>query len=131
MDIFTPQRMILLALVGWLGSGLIEHWIAAIIVTIAAAIVFAFRSNYYGRDAAEQILAVLLRYGEMYGLQIIEKIEQDYGRAPGPGLVYPTLRQLEREGLVSTRWCEERLEKRGYKELIQICPAVDVMLFDT
>lgn len=60
-----------------------------------------------------QILSVLLRYGEMYGLQIADTIKQDFGRKPGCFTLYPALRRLERQGFVTYRWGEERPQERG------------------
>lgn len=66
------------------------------------------------RELESQILAVLSKYGEMYGLQITNMIERDFEHpAPGFNMVYPALRRLERLGLVTTRWSEERLKERG------------------
>jgi hypothetical protein len=86
--------------------------LAVILMTMASVVVFALVLEYFGRNLEDPILTVLLRYGEMHGIQIIEKIEQDYGSAPGFGCVYPALRRLERKELVSARWGEERLEKK-------------------
>lgn len=65
------------------------------------------------REIEPEILSVLLRYGEMYGLQILDAIGQDFGTRPGWGILYPGLRQLERRGFVVSRWGEERPEIRG------------------
>jgi len=64
-------------------------------------------------ELKEQILTVLLRHGELYGLQMRELIEQDFGRKVSFGSLYPTLRRLERGGLVTARWGDERLVERG------------------
>lgn len=61
----------------------------------------------------EQILAVLLRHGELYGLQIIDLIEQEFGRKVNFGSLYPTLHRLERDGLVTARWGDEQPIERG------------------
>jgi len=64
-------------------------------------------------ELKEQILTVLLRYGELYGLQIRELIEQDFGRKVSFGSLYPTLRRLERGGFVTARWGNEQPVERG------------------
>mgnify|MGYP000274086987 CR=1 FL=1 len=65
------------------------------------------------RELSAQILVVLLHYGEMPGLQIIDAIKDDFGYAPGFGSLYPVLRRLERNELIKSRWGEERPEERG------------------
>lgn len=79
-------------------------------ITILVVLVL-YQTNYY--IVKVQIMAVLLRYGEMYGLQIADAIEQDFGKKVGSGLLYPSLRRLERKGFISSRWSETRLEERG------------------
>ena len=78
-------------------------------IIILALVLFKRNSSI----VKEQIMVVLLRYGEMYGLQIADALKQDFGKKVGPGLLYPSFRQLEREGFVSSRWGETRLEERG------------------
>lgn len=80
---------------------------------IASLPVLALLLCQRDRKLESQILTVLLRYGEMYGLQIIDAIEEDFARNAGFGAVYPTLRRLERDGFVITRWGEEQPWERG------------------
>lgn len=65
------------------------------------------------REIEPEILSVLLRYGEMYGLQVTDALQQDFDRKPGWGFLYPALRRLERQGFVTSRWGNERPEVRG------------------
>ena len=65
------------------------------------------------RELKAQILVVLRRYGEMPGLQITITIKHNFGYAPGFGSLYPVLRRLERDGLITSRWGEEQPEERG------------------
>lgn len=65
------------------------------------------------REIELKILCVLSCYGEMYGLQIADAIEQKFGRKPGWGVLYPGLRRLERQGFVTARWDNERPAERG------------------
>lgn len=62
----------------------------------------------------EGILTVLDGY-ELYGLQIIDAVEEGSGGKLklGFGTVYPTLRRLERKGFVQARWGEDTPEERG------------------
>jgi len=73
-------------------------------------VLLLYRSDH---ELKEQILTVLLRHGELYGLQIRELIEQDFGRKVSFGSLYPTLRRLERGGFVTARWGDERPVERG------------------
>lgn len=84
-----------------------------IILVFALVPMLALVLSQRDRKLERQILKVLLRYEEMYGLQIIEAIEQDFGREPGFGSVYPALRRLEREGFVNAHWGDERPVNRG------------------
>ena len=63
------------------------------------------------RGTLEMILLRLLAEGEMYGYQLVSKLEQ---RSDGQfrikeGTLYPVLYRLEDAGLVETRW--ETLER--------------------
>jgi DNA-binding PadR family transcriptional regulator len=65
------------------------------------------------REIELKILCALSCYGEMYGLQITGVIEQNFGRKPGWGVLYPGLRRLEGQGFVTARWDNERPAERG------------------
>ncbi len=65
------------------------------------------------REIELKILCVLSCYGEMYGLQIADAIEENFDRRPGWGFLYPGLRRLERQGFVVARWDNERPTERG------------------
>ena len=54
-----------------------------------------------------------LRRGPAYGLQLTTNLEMSLGKRPSAGLLYPTLRAMEREGtLVSENRCEA-VDARG------------------
>lgn len=59
----------------------------------------------------------LLKKGSLYGKEIINKIEERFAGKwkPSHGLVYPILRELETEGLVTGEWQGE-----GSKKTIRI-----------
>jgi len=61
------------------------------------------------------LLFALLRHGEAYGLQLIDRINEDTGRRLEftQGVVYPALHKLEREGFVKTRKSEPLPERGG------------------
>jgi len=52
------------------------------------------------------LLLALLRTGESYGYELIEKVRRLSGGSLewSDGMLYPVLRRLEREGLVASRW---------------------------
>lgn len=60
------------------------------------------------------LLAALRVKGEVYGVPIVEEIEQRTGRSVSPAAVYVTLRRLEEKGLV-TSWLSEPVAERGGK----------------
>ena len=60
------------------------------------------------------LLAALRIKGEVYGVPIVEEIEQRTGRSASPAAVYVTLRRLEEKGLV-TSWLSEPVAERGGK----------------
>jgi DNA-binding PadR family transcriptional regulator len=60
------------------------------------------------------LLAALRVRGPVYGVPIVEEIEQRTGRSVSPAAVYVTLRRLEEKGLVRS-WLGEPLAERGGK----------------
>lgn len=82
----------------------------SVLVLICVVVLICVRRSH---EIEQEILSVLLRYGEMYSLQIRDAIEQDFGKKPGLEILYPGLRRLERQGLVTTRWGNERPQVRG------------------
>ena len=59
---------------------------------------------------------LLALYGkELYGLQIPQAIEESSGgeRKMRIGTLYPVLHNLERKGLVESRWGDEEYAERG------------------
>jgi PadR family transcriptional regulator, regulatory protein PadR len=61
------------------------------------------------------LLVVLLRHGEGYGLQLIDRIRDDAGGhlVFAQGVLYPALRRLEQEGLVKSRTSDALPERGG------------------
>lgn len=82
----------------------------SVLVLICVVVLICVRRSH---EIEQEILSVLLCCGEMYGLQIRDAIERDFGRKPGWGVLYPGLRRLERQDYVTSRWGNERPEVRG------------------
>lgn len=60
------------------------------------------------------LLAVLHLDGEVYGVRIVDEIEQRTERSVSRAAVYVTLRRLEKKGLLSS-WMSEPVAERGGK----------------
>lgn len=61
----------------------------------------------------EQELLSLLSGRELYSVQIERAFKDVLGRKRNFGSFYPTLRKLEKQGLLSAQWGEETSEERG------------------
>ncbi|WP_422661680.1 PadR family transcriptional regulator (plasmid) [Paenibacillus sp. EC2-1] len=59
------------------------------------------------------ILHLLKKKGRLYGKEIIKEIEDRFQGSwkPSHGLVYPILRELEKEGLVTGEWLGDNSKK--------------------
>ena len=55
------------------------------------------------RGALRLLVLHLLREKPMHGYEIMKSLERLFGRAPGPGALYPQLRYLRQKGLVEAR----------------------------
>jgi DNA-binding PadR family transcriptional regulator len=66
-------------------------------------------------NALEEMFLTVLSTRELYGLEIVKAIEAatEGKRRIGFGSLYPTLHQLEKKGLVKSRWGEDAPEERG------------------
>lgn len=84
-------------------------WCSVLVLSSVLILIWIKRSH----EIESKILSVLRGHSEMYGLQIADAIEQDFGRKPGWQVLYPGLRRLERQGVITARWDEEQPEKRG------------------
>jgi PadR family transcriptional regulator, regulatory protein PadR len=71
-------------------------------------------SNPLGEFEQVVLLATLRVTGEVYGVPIVDEIEQRTGRSVSPASVYVTLRRLEEKGLV-TSWLSDPVAERGGK----------------
>ena len=61
----------------------------------------------------EQELLSLLSGRELYSVQIERAFKEVLGRKRNFGSFYPTLRKLEKQGLLSAQWGDEAPEDRG------------------
>ena len=65
------------------------------------------------------LLLALLRSGESYGYELIERVRHLSGGTLewSDGMLYPVLRRLERDGLVASRWdvAENGRRRRYYR----------------
>jgi DNA-binding PadR family transcriptional regulator len=50
---------------------------------------------------------------ELYSTQIEKRLHEVYGRNRSFGSIYPTLRDLEKQGLLESRWADDRPENRS------------------
>ncbi len=69
------------------------------------------------KGAAELAVLALVRPGECYGSQILERVNAG-GQLVTEGALYPLLSRLEREGRLASRWTvEEAAAPRKYYRL--------------
>lgn len=67
-------------------------------------------------SSLEELIMTPLLNNELYGLQLVQAIEEASGgkRRIGIGSLYPTLHRLEKnKGLIESRWGDDRPEERG------------------
>ncbi|BAY96057.1 MULTISPECIES: PadR family transcriptional regulator [unclassified Tolypothrix] len=64
-------------------------------------------------SALEEDILTLLRGLEMYGLEILDGLNDGRPIPIGFGSLYPTLNRLEKKGLVSWKWGDEQDETGG------------------
>jgi PadR family transcriptional regulator PadR len=66
-------------------------------------------------SALEEMLLTVMLHRELYGLEIIKAIKESTKgkRRIGFGSLYPTLHQLEKKGMVKSRWGEGTPAERG------------------
>ncbi|HEY9635252.1 MAG TPA: helix-turn-helix transcriptional regulator [Coleofasciculaceae cyanobacterium] len=61
----------------------------------------------------EDILTLMLGYEMLYGLEILDGLNNGRPIPIGFGSLYPTLNRLEKKGLVSWKWGDEQDETGG------------------
>lgn len=89
----------------------------------------AARVSQLRRGALELAILALLADGELYGVEIVDRLRALQGLEASPGTVYPLLNRLSRAGEVLTAWRESpvgpprkyyRLSSRGRRTLSEL-----------
>lgn len=68
---------------------------------------FASWSTQLRKGVVELMILSLVRDGALYGYAIVRELKERGGLVAGEGTVYPVLRRLESDGLVSAAWSDE------------------------
>jgi len=67
------------------------------------------------RKQLDTIVLTFLREQPMYGYELMTKIQKTFGIHFGPSTIYPFLAQLEKNGLVKSKWnIEEKRPRKNY-----------------
>ncbi len=64
------------------------------------------------RGALRLLILYSLKEGPKHGYEIMKELENLFGKAPGPGALYPQLRYLKQKGLVTAT-----VSQRGAKKI--------------
>lgn len=68
---------------------------------------FASWSTQLRKGVVELMILSLVRNEALYGYAIVRALKERGGLVAGEGTVYPVLRRLEADGLVSAEWSDE------------------------
>lgn len=68
---------------------------------------FASWSTQLRKGIVELMILSLVHREQLYGYAIVRELKERGGLAAGEGTVYPVLRRLESDGLVSAAWSDE------------------------
>lgn len=68
---------------------------------------FASWSTQLRKGIVELMILRLVQYDALYGYAIVRELKDRGGLVAGEGTVYPVLRRLEADGLVSATWSDE------------------------
>lgn len=68
---------------------------------------FASWSTQLRKGIVELMILSLVEREQLYGYAIVRELKDRGGLAAGEGTVYPVLRRLEADGLVSATWSDE------------------------
>lgn len=58
------------------------------------------------RGTLEYCVLALLRHGEIYSVEVVQRLGEVDGLTTSEGTIYPMLSRLRREGMVDTTWRE-------------------------
>lgn len=102
------------------------------------------RVSQFRKGALELVILALLDRGELYGVEIVDRLADQPGLEASAGTVYPLLSRLKKAGVVNTQWRESpvgpprkyyRLSSTGQRELTEmtrswrdIAAAIDTVL---
>jgi PadR family transcriptional regulator PadR len=102
------------------------------------------RVSQFRKGALELAILALLAGGELYGVEIVDRLAGQAGLQAPAGTVYPLLSRLKKAGVVETTWRESpvgpprkyyRLSSAGKRELAEmttswrdLSTALDVLL---
>lgn len=87
------------------------------------------RVSQFRKGALELVILALLADGELYGVEIVDRLADRAGLEATSGTVYPLLSRLKKAGVVDTTWKESpvgpprkyyRLSKSGTRELAEM-----------
>lgn len=92
----------------------------------ASADDFASWSTQLRKGVVELMILSLVKNSALYGYAIVRELKDRGGLVAGEGTVYPVLRRLEADGLVSAEWSDEG--PAGPRKYYRITPAGGVFL---
>jgi len=87
------------------------------------------RASQFRKGALELVILALLDRGELYGVEIVDRLAERSGLEASAGTVYPLLSRLKKAGVVDTTWRESpvgpprkyyRLSTAGHRELAEM-----------
>jgi len=87
------------------------------------------RASQFRKGALELVILALLDRGELYGVEIVDRLSERPGLEASAGTVYPLLSRLKKAGVVDTTWRESpvgpprkyyRLSAAGRRELAEM-----------
>jgi PadR family transcriptional regulator PadR len=87
------------------------------------------RVSQFRKGALELAILALLNAGELYGVEIVDRLGAHSGLEASAGTVYPLLSRLKKTGVVDTTWRESpvgpprkyyRLSSQGRAELTEM-----------
>lgn len=87
------------------------------------------RVSQFRKGALELAILALLNAGELYGVEIVDRLGEHAGLEASAGTVYPLLSRLKKSGVVETTWRESpvgpprkyyRLSAQGRTELAEM-----------
>ena len=90
------------------------------------------RVSQFRKGALELAILALLAEGELYGVEIVDRLGTRAGLQASAGTVYPLLGRLKKAGVVDTTWRESpvgpprkyyRLSLAGRRELAEMTAA--------